>query len=279
MSRKWWRKRQLPRVDVVFRLGQCDKENHGWREGQPLTVPSDRAFTLRQSQFQTKKEHCFALLTASPSLTTLAGNCRRSDRNARFHASGKVDISDQPRRSVGVKGRRVLCLRLTLSEPSQCPEAGQKTILASPCENKPRQPFDAHSKRTPRKTIAICATVRSRYGIFRGASSKEAAIIHPLRLDELELPPEIGSDKSKHQSPLSTIVFENSIGKRRSIRGSTANHPVDAHYAGHIRVAWVHPANVRTAGCVIADRVVFLEEKGIVSPWVCAEFRIIVQRT
>ena len=30
----------LPRNDVVFRLWQCDKENHGWREGPPLTVPA-----------------------------------------------------------------------------------------------------------------------------------------------------------------------------------------------------------------------------------------------
>ena len=29
-----------PRVDVVIYLWQCDKENHGWREGQPLTVPA-----------------------------------------------------------------------------------------------------------------------------------------------------------------------------------------------------------------------------------------------
>ena len=28
-----------PRFNVVFRLGQCDKENHGWREGPPLTAP------------------------------------------------------------------------------------------------------------------------------------------------------------------------------------------------------------------------------------------------
>jgi hypothetical protein len=27
-----------PRLDVVFRLWQCDKENHGRREGPPLTV-------------------------------------------------------------------------------------------------------------------------------------------------------------------------------------------------------------------------------------------------
>jgi hypothetical protein len=27
-----------PRLDVVFRLWQCDKQYHGWREGPPLTV-------------------------------------------------------------------------------------------------------------------------------------------------------------------------------------------------------------------------------------------------
>ena len=50
-----------PRVDVVFRLWQCDKENHGWREGPPVTVlcqsfrSAGWAFTLRQRQFQRKK--------------------------------------------------------------------------------------------------------------------------------------------------------------------------------------------------------------------------------
>ena len=28
---------QSPRIGLVFWLGQCDKENHGWREGPPLT--------------------------------------------------------------------------------------------------------------------------------------------------------------------------------------------------------------------------------------------------
>ena len=31
---------ESPRLDVVFRLWQCDKKNHGWREGPPLTVPA-----------------------------------------------------------------------------------------------------------------------------------------------------------------------------------------------------------------------------------------------
>ena len=49
-----------PRIDVVFRVWQCDKENHGWREGPPLTVAlpkfrsAGRAFTLRLNQFRTK---------------------------------------------------------------------------------------------------------------------------------------------------------------------------------------------------------------------------------
>ena len=62
-----------PRVDLVFRLGQCDKENQGWCEGPPLDRcllkfrSAGRAFTLRQSQSRTKKEYCFASVAASPS--------------------------------------------------------------------------------------------------------------------------------------------------------------------------------------------------------------------
>src|ERR1700676_80274 len=61
-----------PRVNVVFRLWQCDKENHGWREGPPVTVlcqsfrSAGRAFTLRLSQFRTKKEYSFPPPVARP---------------------------------------------------------------------------------------------------------------------------------------------------------------------------------------------------------------------
>ena len=70
-----------PRVDVVFRLWQCDKENHGWREGRRdrslLKFRSaGRAFTLRQSQFRTKKEYCFPLGDAS--LTQDIGRYKRT---------------------------------------------------------------------------------------------------------------------------------------------------------------------------------------------------------
>src|SRR5262245_6885977 len=55
-----------PRLDVVFCSWQCDKQNHGWREGPAVTVlcqsfrSAGRAFTLRLNQLERKKN------TASP---------------------------------------------------------------------------------------------------------------------------------------------------------------------------------------------------------------------
>jgi hypothetical protein len=73
------RSNRSPRDDVVFRLWQCDKENHGWCEGPPLTVPC-QSFDLlagpspfRQNQLRTKKEYSFAPLAARSSIRTLAG--------------------------------------------------------------------------------------------------------------------------------------------------------------------------------------------------------------
>jgi hypothetical protein len=68
----------LPRLSVVFGVRQCDKENHGWREGPPLTVAWKRFDLLagpspsRQSQIQTKKEYSFPPKAAHP-FWTLAG--------------------------------------------------------------------------------------------------------------------------------------------------------------------------------------------------------------
>jgi hypothetical protein len=74
-----------PRSDLVFRLWQCDKKNHGWREGPPLTVPC-QSFDLlagpspsgKVSQSRTKKEYCFPLLAASLILRRLAGYKRQT---------------------------------------------------------------------------------------------------------------------------------------------------------------------------------------------------------
>jgi hypothetical protein len=67
-----------PRLDVVFVRWQCDKENHGWREGPPRPFPAKVSICWPGlhppvSQFRTKKEYCFPLENASLSLRTFAG--------------------------------------------------------------------------------------------------------------------------------------------------------------------------------------------------------------
>jgi hypothetical protein len=88
-----------PRVDLVFRLWQCDKENHRWREGSPQTVlPSSigwLAFTLLVSPCRTKKEYCFLPTSArlqNARLAGISGNIGsaggyRPHRNPRFGVS------------------------------------------------------------------------------------------------------------------------------------------------------------------------------------------------
>jgi hypothetical protein len=54
---------QSPRIGLVFWLGQCDKENHGWREGSPLTDSLQGCDLLEGLHppgisTRTKKEYC-----------------------------------------------------------------------------------------------------------------------------------------------------------------------------------------------------------------------------
>jgi hypothetical protein len=53
-----------PRVDVVFRLWQCDKKNHRWREGSPRPFPAKVSICWPglhppANQLRTKKNTAF----------------------------------------------------------------------------------------------------------------------------------------------------------------------------------------------------------------------------
>ena len=82
----------LPRDDVVFRLWQCDKENHGWREGPPLTVPAKVSICWPglhppgKISFERKKNTPVAPPGARSSIRTLAGLKRRYVQVDRFSA-------------------------------------------------------------------------------------------------------------------------------------------------------------------------------------------------
>ncbi len=123
-----------PRVDVVFRLWQCDKENHGWREGPPLTVPW-QSFDLlagpspsRQNQLRTKKEYSFAPLAARSSIRTLAG-LKRQHVQVKLCRTGHIARS-RPRREIGALAEKgfLQLLHLTLGPQS-------RSLQIVPCRN------------------------------------------------------------------------------------------------------------------------------------------------
>jgi hypothetical protein len=97
-----------PRDDVVFHLWQCDKENHGWREGPPLTVPCESFDLLagpspsRQNQLRPKKEYSFAPLAARSSIRTLAGLKRQTVNVDRFR------MADNPDRTYAVSAAGIV---------------------------------------------------------------------------------------------------------------------------------------------------------------------------
>jgi len=71
-----WQKVQR---DIVFRVKQCDKENHGWREGPPLNVPCQSSVCWPglhpPGKSVSNKKRILLFRSRSPDLlTTLAGN-------------------------------------------------------------------------------------------------------------------------------------------------------------------------------------------------------------
>jgi hypothetical protein len=77
---------------LSFASGSAIKRITAGVKARRLTVPllkfrsTGRAFTLRQSQFRTKEEYCFAQASASPHLRTLAGIKRLRGRSVPIEA-------------------------------------------------------------------------------------------------------------------------------------------------------------------------------------------------
>src|ERR1039458_8816064 len=75
------RKRRRPRIGLVIGLWQCDKENHGWREGLPLTVAAkfrseDPAFTLPVKTVSNEKRILLSIAGRHPSTQLWPVYCR-----------------------------------------------------------------------------------------------------------------------------------------------------------------------------------------------------------
>jgi hypothetical protein len=62
--REQLQRERRPRIGLVIGLWQCDKENHGWREGLPLTVAAksrseDRPSPSGKDSLERKKNTAF----------------------------------------------------------------------------------------------------------------------------------------------------------------------------------------------------------------------------
>ena len=122
--------------------------------------------------------------------------------------------------------------------------------------------------------------VRPNQRVFLLGRSKEDAGVDPLRLDELELPLQMGSHEDEQSSPLGPIVLEDAFRKRRAIAGATTHdavQEVDSNEPVLERVSRIRPADVRADGAAQASRVVIVVKEVVVATGVGAALvRVIV---
>src|SRR5215471_6878502 len=81
------------------------------------------------------------------------------------------------------------------------------TTPAGPRDDERRQALQAPADRPPGNREAVALAVRPDDGILGIARANEDAVIYPLRLDELELPPEMRADKGEHQPPIGAVIL------------------------------------------------------------------------
>src|SRR5262245_60743671 len=123
--------------------------------------------------------------------------------------------------------RLLLCpLCLKVGEPAQGSQSGHEAIFTAPRDDKTRDALKAFANRAPWNCKAAAFFVRSGYGILSVARPKEDAIVYPLRLDELELPAKVRSDKREHQPSIGAVVLKGSFREWRAICGSAPDHSV-----------------------------------------------------
>src|SRR5260370_7818769 len=99
--------------------------------------------------------------------------------------------------------------------------------------------------------------VRPAQRVFLRRLPEEDAAVDPLRLDELELPLQVGSHEDEHNSPLGPIVLEDALRKRRAVAGAATDHamqPVDSNEFLFERVPRIPPPDVRPPRALHASR-------------------------
>src|SRR6185503_2367503 len=101
-------------------------------------------------------------------------------------------------------------LSFKFGEPTQRSQSRHEAIFAAPRDDKLRNALQTFSNWFSRQ--GKTHFVRSNDRIFISTCSKENAIIDPLRLNKLELAPNVCADKGEHQSTICSIIEGDSFG-------------------------------------------------------------------
>ena len=173
--------------------------------------------------------------------------------------------------------RNTIALAFEPGEPAQCSQSGHEAVFTAARDYKPGNALETFSKRFAWQGEVDVARSGNRIFIVSGA--EENAVIDPLRLNKLELPPDICSDKCEHQPAINSIIDHDSFRKHWSISSAAADHSMYTRHAGNRRVAWVAATDVRATRCFEPSRIVGFKKKVVVSFRILSERRIIVKRT
>src|SRR5262249_29159332 len=98
-----------------------------------------------------------------------------------------------------------LCLKV--GEPAQGSQSRHKAIFTAPRDDKSREALKSSANRSPWDCKAAAFVIGAGDGILIAARPKEYAVVYPLRLDELELPAKVRSDKGEHQPPIGAVIL------------------------------------------------------------------------
>jgi hypothetical protein len=130
------------------------------------------------------------------------------------------------------------------AKPVQSPEARHEAVFTASRHDKSRQPLKTLANRTLRHRKAGSVLIRTDDWILVAVRAEEDAIVDPLRLDEFELPSDVGSDEGEHQSSIRAIVLENSVRQERAVSGSAADHSMQLRYSSYQRIPWICATDV-----------------------------------
>src|SRR5205823_10974948 len=106
-------------------------------------------------------------------------------------------------------------LRLQIGEPAKGAQSGHEGVFTAPGDHEPREPLKSSGNRAAWNDEAAGVQMRSDDRILGVAATEEDAVPDPLRLNELELPPEVRSDEREHQPAIGAVVLEDSFRQVR----------------------------------------------------------------